>query len=254
MGGTFIIGLLVGSNDPRLKLGNDALGSPFVIGIQDAGIDVLPSIINFCLLTSAWSAASSDMYTSSRALYGLAVSGQAPRFFARTTKSGLPYYALAVSFAFSFLAFMGLGEGSDKVFNWFANMTSVCGLLTWMGICFTYIRFHAGVKAQNIPRSKLPYHNPFGVIGAWYAFIMIIIILLTNSWSSFKPFNTANFITSYLPIPMFLILLIGAKLVKRTRMVPASEMDFVTGVAEFEAEVEPEKKPKTRAGKVWNWI
>ncbi|EJD51922.1 hypothetical protein AURDEDRAFT_158765 [Auricularia subglabra TFB-10046 SS5] len=67
--GTFVIGLLVPSNEPGLLLGaHDAKGSPFVIAIEKAGIKVLPSIINACLLTSAWSAASSDLYTSSRAL------------------------------------------------------------------------------------------------------------------------------------------------------------------------------------------
>lgn len=69
--GTFVIGLLVPSNDPSL---NDPLhkgtaaASPFVIAISRSGIKGLPSVINACLLTSAWSAASSDLYTSSRAL------------------------------------------------------------------------------------------------------------------------------------------------------------------------------------------
>lgn len=63
--GVFITGLLVPSNDPRLNLGSGtAASAPFVIAIQDAGIKVLPSIINAALLTSAWSAASSDLYTS----------------------------------------------------------------------------------------------------------------------------------------------------------------------------------------------
>ena len=88
IGGVTIIGLLVPSNDPGLKLGSGtAAASPFVIAIRRSGIKVLPGVflsqrptgistqsllitqlINACLLTSAWSAASSDLYTSSRAL------------------------------------------------------------------------------------------------------------------------------------------------------------------------------------------
>ena len=83
--GTFIIGLLVPSNDPDLNLNSTAAGSPFVIAIKNAGIKGLPSVINAALLTSAWSAASSDLYTSSRAIYGLALAGNAPRIFTRTT-------------------------------------------------------------------------------------------------------------------------------------------------------------------------
>lgn len=62
--GTFIIGLLVGSDDPRLHLSSThgtAGASPFVIAITRSGITVLPSIINAALLTSAWSAGSSDL-------------------------------------------------------------------------------------------------------------------------------------------------------------------------------------------------
>ena len=85
IGGTAVISLLVPSNDPDLNLKTGtAAASPFVIAIQRAGIKGLPSVrseslitfpflksqqvINACLLTSAWSAASSDLYTSSRAL------------------------------------------------------------------------------------------------------------------------------------------------------------------------------------------
>ena len=69
IGGVTIIGLLVPYNHPDLNLkANNAAKSPFVIAIKTAGIKGLPSVINAALLTSAWSAASSDLYSSSRAL------------------------------------------------------------------------------------------------------------------------------------------------------------------------------------------
>lgn len=108
--GVFIIGLLVPSNEPRLNLGSGtAASSPFVIAINRAGIPALPSIINACLLTSAWSAASSDLYTSSRALYGLALNGNAPRFLRKVNSWGLPWVCVAVGIAFSFLSYMSAG-------------------------------------------------------------------------------------------------------------------------------------------------
>lgn len=91
-------------------------------------------------MTSAWSAASSDLYTSSRALCaiipsmglvtersrtrffsdGLALAGNAPKIFARTSRNGLPYVSLAFCALFSTLAYMGVKTGSGKVFNWFS--------------------------------------------------------------------------------------------------------------------------------------
>lgn len=111
--GVFITGLLVPSDDPRLNLGTGtAASAPFVIAIQNAGIKALPSIINACLLTSAWSAASSDLYTSSRALYGLALNGQAPAILKKTNRWGLPWVAVLVGVAFSLLSFMSVGSAS----------------------------------------------------------------------------------------------------------------------------------------------
>lgn len=143
-------------------------------------LQVLPHIVNACLLTSAWSAASSDMYTSSRALYGLAISGNAPKFFARTLKNGLPWAALVVSSLFALLSFMGVKSGSGRVFGWFSNMTSIAGLVTWFGIGVTYLRFYAGTKAQNIDRRTLPFRSPFQPYLAWYTVISTTVVCFVS--------------------------------------------------------------------------
>ena len=81
IGGVTIIGLLVPSSDPDLNLEkSNAAKSPFGIAIRHAGIKGLPGLINACLLTSAWSAASSDLYTSSRALCGYPSSSSISRY------------------------------------------------------------------------------------------------------------------------------------------------------------------------------
>lgn len=42
-------------------------------------------------------------------------------------------------------------------------------------------------------------------------------------------FNAATFVTTYLPIPVFLILFFGYKFVHKTEFVKSRDMDFVTG-------------------------
>lgn len=42
-------------------------------------------------------------------------------------------------------------------------------------------------------------------------------------------FDAATFVTTYLPIPVFFILLVVYKLVKKSRVVNYEDMDFVTG-------------------------
>jgi amino acid transporter len=253
--GTFIIGLVVASNDPRLSTGSgNAASSPFVIAIESAGIPILPSIINACLLTSAWSAASSDMYTSSRALFGLAVSGSAPKIFRKTSKSGLPWPALVVSVAFSLLAYMGVSSGAWTVFGWFASMTSICGLITWTGISITYLRFHAGMKAQGMDRNALPYKSPLGTFGGYYVLIGTSIIILFSGWEVFLDghWDTATFVTTYLPLPLAFILFFGYKIVAKTHWNRVHEIDFMTGIREIEADIADEAPPTTIMGKFFN--
>ncbi|KAF8577953.1 amino acid transporter [Ramaria rubella] len=206
--GVFILGMICPSNDPGLVTGTGtAASSAWVIAIRTAGIKALPSIINACLLTSAWSAGSSDMYTSSRALYGLAKTGQAPRIFARTNRFGTPWVSVSVSTALGLLAYMGVSEGSSKVFGWFSNMSSVTGMMNWMGICITLIRFRSGLKAQGISVSSLPYSSRLQPYLAWYSLFWTIIIILFADWSVFLKGNWDHsaFITNYLPIPVFIM-------------------------------------------------
>ncbi|KAI8069715.1 amino acid transporter [Gongronella butleri] len=253
--GTFIIGLIVPSNDPALTThSGNAASSPFVIAINNANIKALPSIVNACLLSSAWSAASSDLYTSSRALYGLSIAGNAPKIFSRVNKRGLPYVSLFFCSSFAFLSFMGISESSNTVFGWFANMTSICGLITWLFIAITYLRFHAGMKAQGIDRSTLPFRSPLQPFLSYYVIVTLSIILFFGGWQVFlhDNWNTADFITTYLPIPFALILFVGCWLVRRSRFVSASEMDFHTGIAEIEEEAANEEKPTTLMGKFFD--
>ncbi|RDX55228.1 amino acid permease [Lentinus brumalis] len=237
LGGVTVMGLLVPSNDPRLSLASisaTAAASPFVIAISNAGIKVLPSIINAAILSSAWSASNSDLYSSSRALYGLALNGNAPRIFLKVTSNGLPWVSVAFSAVFGLLAFMGISSGSGKVFAWFVNMIAVAGLTSWLGIALTYIRFHRGLRAQGIDRRTLPYKSPFQPFAAWYAAIGCTVVLIFSGWPIFLKghWRTDTFVTTYLPLMLFPILYIGAKLWARTPLVPYDEMDFKSGYKE----------------------
>ena len=75
---------------------------------------------------------------------------------------------------------MGVQAGSGKVFNWFANMTAITSLITWICICYTYIRFYAGMKAQGIDRKTLPFASPLQPFLAWYALVWCLVICLVR--------------------------------------------------------------------------
>lgn len=115
--GVLMMSLIVSPSDPRLiNGGDDASASPWVIGIERAGIKVLPSIINAVILVAAFSAGNSDLYAASRTLYGLACDGQAPKIFAKCTKNGLPLPALIMTSLIGLLAYMNCGTSSATAF------------------------------------------------------------------------------------------------------------------------------------------
>ncbi|CED82715.1 amino acid permease [Phaffia rhodozyma] len=236
--GTFIIGLNIPSNNAELGQYSDARASPFVLAIKAAGIKTLPSIINACLITSAWSAASSDMYTSSRAIYSMALNGLLPKVFTRTTKNGLPWAGLIVSSLFGLLAYMSLGTSASNTFDYFVNMTAIAGLMSWLAICVTYLRFRAGMDAQGLDRAILPFKSRFTKVGVYYAIVLIMIVQLFSGWTVFlkDSWDTATFVTNYLPLALFPVLFVFKKFYSKTVWRRAEDMDFVTNIAEIEAD------------------
>ncbi|KIJ15769.1 amino acid-polyamine-Organocation superfamily protein [Paxillus involutus ATCC 200175] len=257
IGGVLIIGLLVPSNNPLLDLNSDnASASPFVIAFNTAGIKTLPSIINAAILTSAWSAGSSDLYLASRSLYGLAVSGSAPKLFARTTASGLPYVSVGFCACFALLAYMTLGSSSGVVFTWLSNFSAICGLITWFGIGITYLRFTKGFHAQGFNRSDLPFAPRFQPFAAWWTVCACAFVLLFSGWEVFLKGNWSNatFVTTYFPVMFFPTLYVLAKLVTRVPVIKPEDMDFVSGLDEIEALTYDDPPPKNWMEAFWTWL
>jgi amino acid transporter len=246
IGGVFAIGITVPSNDPRLALNaGSALASPFVIAIETAGIKVLPSVVNAGLIASGWSAANSELFTSSRALHGLAIRGHAPHFFGKTTKNGVPYIAILTCAVFATLAFMSLGSSAGVAFGYLASLGAAGGLLMWWSTCVTYIRFERGLRVQGIPRDTLPYASWFnGRAGAaWYAACLIAVVLFFSGWSVFLKGNwdSGIFCTTYLPIIIFPIVYGAHKLYSKSKLVPYEQMVYCEAGREFDDEPVAEK-------------
>src|SRR5699024_8567559 len=126
--------------------------SPFVVGIKNAGIPVLDSIVNAVILTSAWSSGNTFVCMSSRTLYSLAVAGNAPSIFKSCNRYGLPYIAVTVSLLFAPLSYLSAANSRAVVFNWFVHLTNTSGLTSWICCCIIYIRFRKATAVQGVDR------------------------------------------------------------------------------------------------------
>ncbi|EGE83765.2 hypothetical protein RJZ56_003407 [Blastomyces dermatitidis] len=262
----FLLGMLVPYNSRELafaaKSSSSAAASPFVVAIELSGIRVLPGILNACILIFVFSAANSDLYIATRTIYGLAREGKAPRILARTDRRGVPIYALGMSALFALLAYMNVSNDSKVVFGYFVNLVTIFGLLTWISILVTHICFIRARKAQGVPESSLAFKAPFGSFGSYGALAFCILIGLTKNFEVFVHdpdtygnFDYKNFITAYLGVPLYLILIFGYKFYNKTSGVKPHEADLWTGKdkidreeAEFLARKAAETKSYEKAG------
>ncbi|KAI5479664.1 amino acid transmembrane transporter [Pseudohyphozyma bogoriensis] len=255
--GTLLMGMLVSPNNENLLNGSGVAASPWVIAIETAGIKVLPSIINSVVIISAFSAGNSDLYASSRTLYGLACDGKAPAVFRKCTKGGIPIWCVCLTACFGPLAYMTVSSGASNAFNYLSDLSSVTGLITWACILGAYLRFYYGCKAQGIDRSTFPYQAPGQPYLSWIGLIMLIIIIFFCGFENFLTDNwdTGSFLTDYIPVWVFIIFVVFWKFYKRTKWVSLSAIDFETGRRELddmaEAEAEKEQMPTTWYGKLW---
>jgi amino acid transporter len=255
-----LLGMLVPYDSTELgfatKASSSASASPFVVAIKLAGIKTLPGIVNGCILLFVFSAANSDLYIASRTIYGLACEGKAPRFFRRTDKRGVPIYALGVSAAFALLAFMNVSDDSKTVFGYFVNLVTIFGLLTWISILVSHIYFVKARRAQNVPDSALAFRAPLGVAGSYGACAMCILIAITKNFNVFtgSKFDYKNFITGYLGIPLYLIMIFGYKLWTKEKGVIAHQADLWSGKDAIDREEEEfvARKKEREAAKMDN--
>lgn len=235
----FLLGMIVPYDSPELlfqvkesaKAGStNAAASPFVVAIQIAQIKTLPGLLNGCILLFVFSAANSDLYIASRTLYGLASENYAPRIFKRTDRRGVPIYSLGLSAIIAFIAFLNVADDSRKVFGYFVNLVTIFGLLTWISILVAHIWFVRARKVQGIPTSAMAYIAPLGLPGSYAALAFCCLIALTKNFTAFiGTFKTADFVTGYLGIPLYLIMLFGYKFWHHTRQIRPNEADFYTG-------------------------
>lgn len=262
--GSLAIGVTVpGNSDDLLNGGAGAASSPWVIAIRQAGIPVLPSIINAVILTSATSSGNAFLYTGSRYLFALAQNKQAPQFLLKCTKAGVPIWCVLITASISLLTYMTVSTGAAAVFEWFQTLTTITSLFTWMSICVAYIRFKDALAAQGVNRNTLVFRSKFQPYCAWAALIFFAIITFFNGFVVFTKntgpeggsnWNIQDFVTAYVVIPIYFGFFLFWKIFKRTSFVKASEADIWTGKAALDAEYWPEVVPKNWVEKVWYWI
>ncbi|ODV65525.1 hypothetical protein HYPBUDRAFT_113310 [Hyphopichia burtonii NRRL Y-1933] len=266
IGGALSVSILIAYNDPTYLEKADSssgAGSPYVVAMTNMNVKVFPHIVNAIIVTSAFSAGNSYTYCSSRALYGLALRGFAPKFFKWCTKGGVPIYCVAVSICFAMLSLLQLGSGSASVLTYLVNLCTGSQILNYGFMCITYICFYRAVKAQGLDRHTFPYRSylqPYTIsFATFFIWIMIGCIgykcLMPGRWS------VDEFLYNYVMIFVSAFVFIVWKLWKKTKFIKASEADLSSGLEDIEeheynyyAEMEANEKSEGKFSNIMKWI
>ncbi|OLY80176.1 Lysine-specific permease [Smittium mucronatum] len=229
-----LIGMIIPYTDPDLlnsDVGSVAI-SPLVIVLEKSGIHSADHIMNAVILTSVLSAGNSGLYLTSRTLYSLACEKKFFKQFATVSRGGTPLLCLCLC-AICIIGLFCLSLiGNQVVYNWLVAFSGVSGLISWMSISFTHLRFRKAYKLQGYDLEDLPYQAPFYPFGPYFGFFGLFFITLAQGYQTFinseHIFHTSEFLQSYIGIPLFLILYIVYKVVKRSKYIKLEDIDLET--------------------------
>ncbi|KAL4779760.1 putative proline-specific permease [Aspergillus varians] len=248
------------SSDSALTSGGKGAGaSPFVIGIKNAGIPILDSVINAGILISAWSSGNSFLYMATSSLYSQARAGNAPRWFLACTASGVPYRCVITCSLFCALAYTNLGSSSAVVFNWFVNLTNESAFISWTCCCILHLRFRKACVTQGIDVKKdLPYTSKFQPWGSYVGLALFPFLALINGFDVFFPANwsISSFFTAYIGIPLFGMFYVAHRLCnwKDKWVLAPGEVDLKTGVDVVDEEERAEEEREGEKKGWWNGV
>ena len=222
----FVIAALIPYTSPNLLSaanGNIAV-SPFTLVFKRAGLAFAASFMNAVVLTSVLSSANSGAYASTRMLYSLAQDKYAPQIFAKTTKNGIPFYALLATILVSLLTFTTSIFG-QKIYMWLVAASGLTGFIAWVGIALSHYRFRRAFIKQGHQLSELKYHAKLFPLGPIIALILCIIVIGGQNIEAFVKWDWQQIGITYISVPLVLILYFGYKWKHHTKIIPLDEID-----------------------------
>ncbi|KAI1079418.1 amino acid permease [Whalleya microplaca] len=255
----FLIGLLVPYDDPRLLIPGaaSAAASPFVIAIENAGIEVLPSVMNVVILIAVLSVGNSSVFGSSRTLAALADQNQAPKILAYVDRRGRPLVSIVIASSMGLIAYIADSDAQGVVLDWLVAISGLSSIFTWSSICLAHIRFRRAWAGRGHSLRELAFKSQCGVQGSWLGLGFNVLVLVAQFWVGAWPVGwrqqgpselAKNFFLQYMAAPVVIIFYLAHRLYTRTSFIRLDEMDIDTGRREFNLPILLAQEAEERRG------
>ena len=209
----FLLTLMIPSNDQAL-LGKDdqIFSSPFLIGLINCGMNlgIVLSIFNLVILVSMLSAANSNIYFGSRCLLSMVEEGYFWSIFGKTVYKGVPVYSILLTSSIGLLSLVSELKGINTFYKLLINLSATAGLLMWLFILISYLRFRKSLERNGESYQSLVYNSPIPMVPlSKWAISSICVIILSNGMVNFWNFQWDSFLSCYLTL---IIVVIGSVL------------------------------------------
>ena len=228
IGALTIVGFVLPYTDPNLlKAGEDNVAmSPFTLIFERAGLGMAAAVMNAVILTSVLSCGNSGLYASTRMLYAMAQEGKAPKFLKKVSKSGVPINCLYFTTAVSVIAFVGYLIGENSIYLWLVSASGMAGFIAWLGIAISHYRFRKAYVLQGKDLNDLKYKSKLFPLGPIIALVLCTVVIIGQDFGAIMSGHFLAALPTYIGLILFLVLYIGYKVVKKTKLVNLAEADF----------------------------
>ncbi|KGO48713.1 Amino acid/polyamine transporter I [Penicillium expansum] len=200
------MGVMAPFNETRLTNNGTGSGfSPYLIGLKDANIQIVPTIAMVAILLSAVASGRSFLYLSSRTLCAMSELGHAPSIFSTRNRWDVPYLAVAASAVFSSLAFVSVKVPSTVMNTYLLRLVTSAGFISSLVSFAIYRHFNERLRVNGITRRYTSSFQPFGT---YFGIVISTILLLSGGLWAVPKGNLvgprgARLITPYVNIFVF---------------------------------------------------
>jgi L-asparagine transporter-like permease len=152
-------------------------GSPFVTVMQSLGIPFADGLLTFVVIIAALSAMNSQLYISTRMIFSLSRSGDAPALFGKLRANGSPVNALVLSTTGIAIATVVYAMFPETAFTFMMAISMFGAMFTWFMIFVTHWFFRRSVKRSG---TELTFKTKFYPAGTILGAVLMLAILIST--------------------------------------------------------------------------
>lgn len=194
VGSVFFVVALQPWNSPAVK------ASPYAAALSVLGVPAVATVMNILILTAVLSALNSALFTSSRMLFALTRSGDAPRSFARVSGAGVPRRAILAGTVLGWVSVVVAYLSPDVVFPFLINSYGAIALFVYVVIALSQIRLRRRADA----RGETPVVKMW--LFPWLSWITVTALVVIVAAMAFLPGTRPQLLVSLLTLALVLAL------------------------------------------------